>query len=673
MPLLRTFALSTKKGREASIEPVVDRSSKTIRYLVHPDARGVTAGSKEGRGVSFRCLVCGQVAPEAHIKAEGDAGRMAARLVAIIAEGPRSRVFLSPTDEQEAIARSAVPAWKPSEPIAINPRDIRSQLYGLDTFGDLFSARQLVGLTTLADLVELAAARVKADAERANQGDPVGYSTAVATYLALAVGRSANYWSSLAPWGGDFIVQTFGRQAIPMVWDYAEANPFSDGTGNWMGAIDWVSRVIDVSAPATMAVGTATQNDAATTVRSGRFLVATDPPYYDNIIYADLADYFYVWLRRAIGFEYPKLFATVLTPKTEEIVAAPTRFEGNATIAKEHFELGLRASFDRIREELDPEYPFTFFYAFKQAESSPTQVAPASTGWETMLQGLLAAGFSVGGTWPMRTERDQGLKTGDNVLASSVVLVCRPLGDGAPITNRRGYHAALKAELPEAIRAMQHGNIAPVDLAQAAIGPGMAVFSRHSKVLEPDGSQMGVRTALGLINQVLGEILAEQEGEFDPDTRWAIAWYEQFGFGDGAYGTAETLSKAKNTSVAGLVEAGIVAASRGRVRLLARAEYTSDWDPAADTRVPVWEATQRIVHALLAGGEAEAADLLARLGGLGDTARDLAYLLYQLANRKGWTDDAGAYNALVVAWTDLARGAESTRAAQPAQASLGLE
>jgi putative DNA methylase len=405
---------------------------------------------------------------------------------------------------------------------------------------------------------------------------------------------------------------------------------------------------------------------------------STDPPYYDNVGYADLSDFFYVWLRRSLGDVYPDLFGTLLTPKTAELVATPYRFAGDKAKADAHFERGLGGVFARMRRATDLTVPVSIYYAFKQAESDNDEdgasIHIASTGWETMLEALLASGFSVDGTWPVRTERNARSNSIDtNALASSIVLVCRPRSTDAGITTRKDFVAALKREMPEALRTLQHGNIAPVDLAQSSIGPGMAVFSRYAKVLEPDGSAMRVRTALALINQVLDELLAEQEGEFDADTRWAIAWYEQFGLGESAYGTAETLSKAKNSSVAGLVEAGIVAASRGRVRLLARDEYSADWDPAKDRRIPVWEATQRLVHVLLTDGEAPAGYLLARLGGLGDTARDLAYRMYHVAERKGWTDEARAYNALVVAWTDLSRGAESARAAQPAQANLGLE
>ena len=439
-------------------------------------------------------------------------------------------------------------------------------------------------------------------------------------------------------------------------------------------AATWVAEAVD-SVGHSPAVGRAGLGDARTLSSADGGLISTDPPYYDNVGYADLSDFFYVWLRRSLGDIHPELFGTLLTPKSAELVATPYRFDGSKAKAEAHFEHGLGAAFARIRQIADPSVPVTIYYAFKQAESDGDgEGALASTGWETMLEALLASEFSIDGTWPMRSElANRMIASGTNALASSIILVCRPRQIDAGITTRKDFVASLKREMPEALRTLQHGNIAPVDLAQSSIGPGMAIFSRYAKVLEPDGSAMRVRTALALINQVLDELLAEQEGEFDADTRWAIAWYEQFGLGESAYGTAETLSKAKNSSVAGLVEAGIVAASRGRVRLLARDEYSADWDPAKDRRIPVWEATQRLVHALLTDGEAAAGDMLARLGGLGDTARDLAYRMYHVAERKGWTDEARAYNALVVAWTDLARGAEGARAAGPVQRSLGLE
>jgi len=678
MPLVRSFALSTKKGKEAWVEPIVDRAARTVRFEVRT-GRGTPPDGTVGRQ-GARCLVCESPVPLAHVRAESRAKRMDAQLMAIVAEGQRGRIYLEPNDEHEAIARSAEPTWAPETDLPEQALGFRVQGYGMTKHRDLFTPRQLVALTTFSDLVGEARERVLRDAATASDRDAPAYADAVATYLAFAVDRVADRHTTIATWDSSptklQLRNTFARQALPMTWDFGEGNPFAASSGTLGPSVGWVAEAV-ASSPVD-ASGTARQHDATRATNDAvEPMVSTDPPYYDNVPYADLSDFFYVWLRRSLGGIYPELFGTLLTPKAAELVADSTRYGGREP-ARSHFEDGLATAFERLRAVADPSVPVTVYYAFKQAESDDDNddgsIAVASTGWETMLEGLLASGFAIDGTWPMRSELANRMRSlGSNALASSIVLVCRSRAADAGITTRKDFVASLKRELPEALRTLQHGNIAPVDLAQSAIGPGMAVFSRYARVLEPDGSAMRVRTALGLINAVLDEILAEQEGEFDPDTRWAIAWYEQHGMKDAEYGVAETLSKAKNTSVGGLVEAGIVAAARGRVRLLARDEYDADWDPARDRRVPAWEATQRLVRVLLADGEAAAGELLGRLGGLGDTARDLAYRLYGVAERKGWTEEARAYNALVVAWTDLSRGAEAARAAGPAQATLGLE
>jgi len=678
MPLVRSFALSTKKGKQAWVEPIVDHAARTVRFEVRTGTGVAPEPPKIGRGAKFRCLVCGNAAEDQHIKDEGMAGRMGAKLMAIVAEGAKGRVYLSPDDAHAAVAKSAEPTWAPEEELPYEPRAIWCTLYGLKTYRDLFTNRQLVALTTFSDLVTEVRERVLRDAEAAiasgvwvaataaglpaesgaaspaassdTGATAAAYADAVATYLAFAVDRSANYWSSLTPWGGDFIVQTFGRQALPMVWDHAEANPMSESTGNWAGAVGWVAKCLEVSIPAVARPGSVDQLDAAATLPAvGRSAVATDPPYYDNIGYADLSDFFYVWLRRSLGGVYPELMSTLLVPKAQELVATPYRFGGDKTKAKEFFESGLGRAFSLMREVQDESVPLTVYYAFKQSEATDTGLAVASTGWETMLVGLLGAGFAVVGTWPVRSERDQGLKTGTNVLASSIVLVCRPRETHAALASRREFLAALQDELPVALRHMQRGNVAPVDLAQASIGPGMAVFSRYSKVMEADGSPMSVRTALALINQALDEVVAEQEGEFDSSTRWAIAWFEQVGIQTGEFGVAETLCKAKNCSVEGMVQDGFLEAKAGKVRLLRRDELDPDWDPATDKRLTVWEMTQHLIRRL-DEGEAAAAALARQLGANAEIARDLAYRLYLVCERKKWSQEGQAYNGLVVAW-----------------------
>jgi putative DNA methylase len=397
-----------------------------------------------------------------------------------------------------------------------------------------------------------------------------------------------------------------------------------------------------------------------------RMVFSTDPPYYDNIGYADLSDFFYVWLRRSIGTAFPDICSTLLVPKKQELVATPYRFGGSKEQAQEFFQEGFAKAFVRMRQAQHQDYPLTIFYAFKQSESDRdgedgTQ-SLASTGWETMLEGLLRAEFHVTGTWPMRSElQTRNISRGTNALASSIILVCHPRSEAAPITTRKDFLSSLKKELPRALRNLQKGNIAPVDLAQAAIGPGMAVFSRYKKVLETDGSPMRVRTALALINQGLDEVLSELESEFDPDTRWALAWFEQHEFGEGLYGEAEVLATAKALSISHLAEAGILHSRAGKVRLLRREELPEDWDPSAIDRLTVWEVTQHLIRRLDQKGEKETANLKAKIGGMAEIARDLAYRLYTLCERKGWAEEAGYYNSLVVAWPSMASEAFELR------------
>jgi putative DNA methylase len=459
-----------------------------------------------------------------------------------------------------------------------------------------------------------------------------------------------------------------------MVMDFAEANPFCASGGNFEINLEFVIKPL--SASPQMAPSASTKQLDATAAMNGLShpLVCTDPPYYDNISYADLSDFFYIWLRRSLVGVYRQLFATLLTPKAQELIASLYRQGGSSQQAQAFFEEGLGKAFHRMRSAQNPDYPLTVYYAFKQAETDEDDgeaaergagYAVSSTGWETMLEGLVKAGFSITGTWPMRTERGaRSVGLGTNALASSIVLVCRPRPADAPLATRKQFITALREELPEALRSLQQGNIAPVDLAQAAFGPGMAVFTRYAKVMETDGSPMTVRTALGLINQALDEVLAEQEGEFDGDTRWALGWFEQFGMVEGTFGVAETLSKAKNTAVNGLVEAGVVKARGGKVRLVKRDELPGDWDLARAGRLTVWEATQHLIRTLDQEGESAAAALLHQLGGLAETARDLAYRLYTVCERKKWAEEALAYNGLVIAWPELTRLAlaERTRA-----------
>ena len=676
MPLVRSFALSTKKGKEAWVEPIIDNSQRSpvVNFQVKTGKGKPREGTVSRKGAV--CVCCGTSVPLDYIRSEGKTGGMGAQLMAIVAEGDRGRVYLSPNEEHEEIAAKAQPEWKPEAELPHNPRDFKTPNYGMRSFADLFTQRQLVALNALSDLVSEAREKVLKDAVAAGIDDngvpfcekgmgATAYADAVATYLAFAVDKLSDRNSTICSWdiSRDSTRNTFARQAIPMIWDYAECCPFSDSSGNFSGAINWITKVIEIS-PCTSR-GVVKQIDATTSDilnYAKSIVVCTDPPYYDNIGYADLSDFFYVWLRRSLGSIYPDVFRTIAVPKEKELVATPYRFGGNKEKAKKFFEEGLNKAFTLMREAAHPDYPFSVFYAFKQTETEnddENNIYPviASTGWETMLFGLIKAGFTITGTLPMRTElSNRSLAMNTNALASSIVLVCRPRPENAPSTTRRKFLNTLKRELPDALQKLQQGNIAPVDLAQASIGPGMAIYSRYSKVLESDGNAMRVRTALQLINQTLDEFLAEQEGEFDAETRFALIWFEQHTKSEGSFGEAETLSKAKNTAVQGLVDAGILVAKAGKVRLLRRDELPKDWNPETDNHLTVWKAAQYMIRELQDGaGNIGVARLLSQLGIIGEAARELAYRLYNICDRKGWAAEAVAYNSLVISWSEISR------------------
>ena len=696
VPLVSSFVLSSKKSKEAVVVPVVENGGYRFTVKAHGVAphelARARAGTKAARGANFTCLLSWAPIPGDHIKAEGMAGRMGARLMAVVAEGRRRRVYLAPTAETEEAAWTAEPVWRPEQELSGDPRNIWCIPYGISTFADLFTDRQLAALTTFSDLVSEArekgladalAAGMDAAAPRLAEGGTgaEAYADAVATYLGLGIGRASDYWSSNSTWsnGGEFIRNTFARQAIPMVWDFAESNPFGSASGNWDDtALGWIPRVLEVL-PQSFSCVAVTQKDAAENTSSNdNTVIATDPPYYDNIGYADLSDFFYVWLRRSLGHIHPDLFRTLLTPKAAELVATPYRFGGDRDEARQFFETGLGKAVAHMRAAHTPDYPMTVFYAYKQAETEDGgdgKGATASTGWETMLSGIVNSGFAITGTWPIRSERGaRSIAMNTNALASSIVLACRPRGDDAPMAARRDFIAALKRELPGAIRRLQAENIAPVDLAQAVIGPGMAVFSRYARVLEADGTPMRVRAALAEINRVLDETLAEAEGDMDADTRFCVAWFEQYGTAERAYGEAEVLFTAKNTSFAGLRDAGVIVGGGGKVRLKRRDELDPAWDPARDDRLVDWECAQHLVRAMTAetgGGVAEAAHLTFAMGpARAENARALAYRLYTVSERKGWTQEALACNILATSWPQIQAKAAELAAGGPPQAEM---
>ncbi|MBS1816793.1 MAG: DUF1156 domain-containing protein [Acidobacteria bacterium] len=685
VPLASSFMLATRPGKEAYVEPVIEGSGYrfTVKVGKPKNVEAVKGGTKLSRGANFQCVMSGTPIAGDYIKAEGKAGRMGARLMAIVAEGDRGRVFLAPTPEHEAAARRANAEWRPELTISGSTQYLGVKPYGMDRFDQLFTERQLVTLATFSDLVQDAQERVRLDALAAGLSDDkrslgdggtgaVAYAEAVAIYLSLIVSKTADSNNALCPWEpvAQCTRQLFGRQAISMLWDYGEANPLHDSSGGLITNVLGHTRGLEFL-PSNCIDGHAQQADAATQSLSEGKVIATDPPYYDNVPYADLSDFFYLWLRRSLKPMLPDLFSTLAVPKAEELVAFAYRHDSKKS-AETFFLKGMTKAMHRLAEQAHPSFPISIFYAFRQSETE-NEEGTASTGWETFLAAVIDAGFSISGTWPMRTEMTAAMKSLKNNLASSIVLVCRPRSADATVATRREFAAALKAELPASLANLQRGNIAPVDLAQAAIGPGMAVYTRYDKVLDAEGKPFTVREALALINQTLDEALAEQEGDFDADSRWAVAWFDQHGFADGEYGVAETLSKAKNTSVQGLVDSGILKSSRGDVRLLKPSELAANWDPLTDTRLSAWESVHQLIRVLESRGEAAAAELVAKLGSKAELARELCYRLYTLCERKKRATEALSYNGLVQSFPELERLAKEPGRRVPAQASILVE
>jgi putative DNA methylase len=682
VPLVSTFILSSKSGNEAYVEPAIEGKSYRFAVKIGKSPEKARNGTKnEGRGANFLCLLSGTPITGDYIKAEGQAGRIGARLMAIVADGGKGRVYLTPTLAQETTALQAEPLWKPEIEFFQQALGFRVGNYGMTKWSDLFTGRQLVTLNAFSDLAQEALSKCHNDALLSGLSDDgvaleaggigvTAYANAVAIYLALATSRWSDLSNALCSWNhtNQNVRALFSRQAIPMTWDFVELSPFSK-MGSWFSTVE--SSVEASTSLPSNPTSYALQADASTQSVSSGKVVSTDPPYYDNIGYADLSDFFYVWLRKTLKPIFPALYATVAVPKAEELVATPNRHGGKEK-AEAFFLGGMTSAIHNLAEHAHSAFPVTIYYAFKQAETNEVD-GTSSTGWETFLQAVIHSGFALTGTWPIRTERESRSRgIGSNALATSVVLVCRKRDMDALSLTRREFLNELKTELPKALTHLQHSNIAPVDLQQAAIGPGIAIYSRYSKVVNATGDAMPVKEALALINETLDDALAEQEGDFDADTRWALTWFDQMGFAEGDYGLAETLSKAKNTSVAGMMDAGILSAGGGKVRLLKPEELNADWEPETDTRKPVWEALHHLVRALNQGGETAAAALAARLGSRADAARELAYRLYILCERKHRAQEALAYNALVQSWPEIQRLAseQETRPAQPQQTTM---
>ena len=675
VPLVRSWWLSKKKGKEAWVHAEVVNGE--VRYEVRHDANGpksdVDGTIKHGKGAWS--VVDGTPFTYDYIREAGKRGEMGAHLIAVVAQGKRGRVYISPTTEHVNAADvervdSGIEADIPN-----NPRWFSPPAYGMTKFADLFTNRQLLTLTVLSDLIS--EVREKTLDEALSSGMPRGerlenggtgaeaYADAVITYLSFAISKLSDWSSSICSWISQIegVRDTFARQAIPMVWDYVEINPFSNSVGHFFTHVDWVASGID-GLPSNLQQGEVKQMNAAVRDYSG-MVVSTDPPYYDNIGYSDLSDYFYVWLRRSLGSVQSKTLGTLLTPKSEELVANPYRHNGKAGAAK-FFIDGFNSVFSRIRETANLSVPLTVYYAYKQQDTR--DAGTASTGWHTLLDGLIEAGWEITATWPMRSERGGRMTSvGTNALASSIVLACRPRPDDASTTTRRAFVSALKSELPEALRTLMQGAIAPVDLAQAAIGPGVGVFSRYARVREADGSDMSVKDALILVNSTLDEVIGDQESDFDGDTRFAIKWYRQYGWAQENSGIADQLARSSDTSIGALERGGIFEAKGGKARLLAPSALDGVWDAATDDRVSVWEATVRLAAVMAKDGADKVAALIPTVQTRVDldAVKELGFLLFHEAEKKGDSKDAGLFNGLVSAWGDVNEQARKFAAAAP--------
>jgi len=678
VPITSSFLLSAKKGKEVWIEPIVDKAKKAIEFKIRKRgnqneiARAKT-GTKAGRAV-FRCIYSDAPISGEYIDRCATKGEMSAIPMAIALDAKGGRYYVSPDEPKQADAifkASEDLKQKDLSPIEVPCRgtfasNALGRRYGFNTFRDYFSDRQLVALETFSDLVTEVQGQIESDyrekieSSRQEKMELASYSAAISTYLAFALDRAADAWSTIVSWRNtvEATRSTFARQGISMVWDYVEVNPFSSKNGNWNDAcLQWVHKSLAAFAPGS--VGSIEQADAQSVRLPNNAVLSTDPPYYDNILYSDLSDFFYVWLKDSIEKLYPDVFRTIVVPKAEELVATVYR-HGSHAAAENFFLSGMTQAVSNLASQTSQKYPATIYYAFKQSEVESDGIA--STGWATFLQAVISSGYAVVATWPVRTEKPgRMISVGTNALANSVVLVCRKKEDAAETITRAEFIRALKRELPSAIAELQTANVSPADMPQSAIGPGMGVFSRYAAVLESDDSPMSVKTALQLINKELDEFLNDVQGEFDADTRFAITWYEQNGLKAGEYGVANSIATARGISVDSVKQAGIVESAAGKVRILRRDELDADWSPETDKHLTVWEMLQYLVRLHEASGLSDdAAALLKRYGAQADAAKDLAYCLYDIAaNKRREASEATAYNALIADWTELSRMAAS--------------
>ena len=682
MPLASSFVLSSRKGKEAYIIPEIDRERKKIRYTVHKGKGIVPEAPKTARGAKFKCLFCDELVTPEYVKEEAQKGNMHSQLMAIVAEGKHGRAYISPYEEHEIVAELDKPEDYPKGQLGEDRRAIWCPLYGLNEINDLFTNRQLTMLSEFTKLAQEIQSEIERDAITAGLKDDhiplnkggdgaVAYAQAISVYLSFIVDKMTDYHSSVCSWhtSREILRNTFGRQGIPMVWDYAEANPFCTSTGSFSNMLDWVYKSI-LSLPGE-GYATALQFDAQSNCGVKNVMVSTDPPYYDNIGYADLSDFFYVWMRQGLRKIYPELFGTLLVPKSEELIAAPYRHDGSKEKAKMFFEDGMLQACKMFYRYAVEDIPVTIYYAYKQSDTNEEdgRKGAASSGWETMLKAIIEAGFSITGTWPIRTEMaTRAVASGTNALASSIVLVCRKRAEDAPQITRRNLVSLLRRELRPALKKLQDSNIAPVDLAQSAIGPGMGVFSRYRKVLDADGTSMSIRSALHVINEEIDLYFNEQVGDLDAMSRFCVDLYTQNAFNDIKFGDADILARAKGTSVSALASHDVVYAKAGTVHLIERTELPEKID---NNESCIWMLTQQLTQAMATGGiEACAKAVFMMIGSNAERAKDLAYRLYTIAEQKKWSTEAYAYNALVVAWPDIQSRAAMMQREKPEQMDM---
>ena len=678
MPLASSFTLSKKKGHEAWVKPILDGNQ--VRFIVQlgkcpPEYESF----KQGRSAVFKCPCCGEITLDEYVKAEGKKHRIGSQMMAVVAEGKKGRIYCTASEEQVLVTRISYPESCPSGTIPDNPRWFSPPAFGMTDYTDLFTHRQITSLSTFCDLIKDAQKKIEEAAiikgmdndhiplSKGGKG-ALAYGQAVSVYLAFVIDKMVDYHSTLCSWHltGEKMQHTYGRQALPMIWDYAECNPFCNASGCFDNMLSWVVKCTTLF-PAS-SYGSARQHDAQSDSGLSNIMVSTDPPYYDNIGYADLSDFFYIWMRKSLKETYDELFGTMLVPKTEELIATPYRHEGSANKAKTFFEDGMEKACCQLYKSAHNSIPVTIYYAYKQSDSSRSIEGNVSSGWETMLSAIIRAGFSITGTWPMRTEMSsRSVAQGTNTLASSIVLVCRKRHENASSCTRRNFIKELKRELRPALQNLQNSNIAPVDMAQSAIGPGMGVFSKYSEVLEADGTPMSVRSALQIINQELDLYFNEQDGELDSESRFCVELYSQVAFNDMKFGDANTLATAKNTSVSIIASHGVLFAQKGVVHLMERSELPSE----IEEKESIWLICQQLTHIMSKEGVEGCAKAVANmLGSSAERAKDLAYRLYTIAEKKKWAQEGYAYNALVVAWPEIQSRAAELKSAMPEQLSI---